>query len=669
MRRWIAHCLLGAVLGLAFLPSGAQAQSREAQAALTAVDANNFPEMHAYVSVSDATGQHIPGLSATAFTLTENETSIAQLSVLESDLGVQVGFVLDANAAFKTRDAAGVNRLDYIKQALLEFAQTSPPDADDLTVIAPEGNVVAHVSAGPAFAEAVTRYTTSFGGAADPAALITTGLNFVSDTTPRPGMRRVLVILANGLPVGAPVADLVARAQAAQIPIHTVYVGSGDALETVGAQTLRKLSQQTGGLDLWLQNSRSLAPIFEALANQRPQYRLSYRSMLSTTGQHTLAAQVKLPDGGTLTTAATGFQLRVEPPLVTLPDLPPRIDLADTAPDYALTLSLTFPDGHPRQLREAQLLVDGQPQVTHTGPGVEAFTWPLGGYTESVTHTVQVRLTDELGLIAESQPVEVFVAALPAAAASTVATQQAAIVSTTSNLLIAGLLVVGLALIGGGAFWYWRLRPPARSTVGDRTVPGQPLQSDARLARLQPRDIGETIPLKTPLPTVTRRVQMPRLHLPRIQRSARAARPAVLGKAYLEVVEAGGAGGPHEAIQLLGQPVRLGRDPQVADVVFPDRSVSRLHARIEAMDDGTFLLFDEKSTSGTWVNFTQISAEAGHTLKPGDLINLGRVQLRFKLRDLTSPSANGLSAEGPSSSTTSAGEPQTPPDTDYSNRP
>jgi pSer/pThr/pTyr-binding forkhead associated (FHA) protein len=113
---------------------------------------------------------------------------------------------------------------------------------------------------------------------------------------------------------------------------------------------------------------------------------------------------------------------------------------------------------------------------------------------------------------------------------------------------------------------------------------------------------------------------------------------ALVGSAYLEVVEPGGGSAPRPDIELLGSALSLGRDAAMADTIFHDRSVSRLHARLMPVDGG-FRLFDAGSTSGTWVNYTPLAAETGHDLQHGDLINLGRVQLRFKRRD--APASNG----------------------------
>ncbi|MBI3362771.1 MAG: FHA domain-containing protein, partial [Chloroflexi bacterium] len=104
---------------------------------------------------------------------------------------------------------------------------------------------------------------------------------------------------------------------------------------------------------------------------------------------------------------------------------------------------------------------------------------------------------------------------------------------------------------------------------------------------------------------------------------------SLTGPAFLEVVEQ--AGKAKALIDLTDGTITLGRDPASAAIGFADRSVSRLHARIEMDAEGTFRIFDADSTSGTWVNFGQVTA-AGQALRHGDLINLGRVQLRFRLR-------------------------------------
>jgi hypothetical protein len=623
MKRW---AWLWLIISLAFSGARVLAQTTPPAAALTAVDSNNFPEIRAYLSVTDAAGQHIPGLPSSAFTLTENSAPARQLSIIEADLGTQVVFVLDVNAAFKPRNEAGVTRLDFLKEAINQFAQTMT-DGDDVTLVAPEATLIAHTRSAQPVLDAVTRYESSFAGTNSQADLLSIGLNFAGDATPRPGMRRVLVVAANGLEANVPLEDLLMRAQLAQIQIHTVYVGSADGLELPSTANLRKLAAETGGQSVSLDNPGALGPIFNTILGQRQQYQLTYRSALIETGQHTLSARVQLPDGTPLSTAAFNFPLRVEPPLITLPNLPTTLE-AGTLANFPLPVQITFPDGHVRSLREGQLLVNGQTVDIRKESTLTALTWPLGNYTESLTYTVQARVTDELGLTADTQPVEVFVnvptLAVTASTASAPTSPEAPMA-----LIIGGALAVAALLIGGGAFWWWRTQP-APGLPPELTSPTRPVRRKstpgASTLPPKPRDIGDTIPVKTPLPP-KRHKTLPKMPIPNFGRG-----PKALGKACLEIVESGGGGAPREAVQIFERPVKLGRDSALAEVIFEDKSVSRLHARIAEVEPGVFRIFDEGSTSGTWVNFTQINGD-GQTLKSGDVINLGRVQLKFKLRE------------------------------------
>jgi hypothetical protein len=632
MKRFVQWMITVAVL----LASGpVLAQTAAPAAIITAVDAGNFPEMQVFVSATDAKGEHLPGLAPADFSLTENTATVTNLSLLEADLGVQAVFVLDTGEAFKTRDDAGVNRLEYILQALSTFAQNGlQVDADDLTLLAPEGTLVGHEGTRQPILDALNRYTTDFAGTADPLALLNSGLSFAGDTSPRPGMRHTVVLLSNGLRPDFPVTEVVTQALAAQIPIHTVFVGPPSAAETVGSQVMRQLSLQTGGLSVVLEGPQSLNPIFEWLAKQRKQYRLSYRSAIATTGQHSLAVGVRVPGGAPLSAAPVTFQVRVEPPIVTLTALPAQLDLAQAPGDYAVPFEINFPDGHTRLVREAQLVVNDAAVDTRTDG--TTLTWPVTAYTESFTATVAVRVTDELGLSAESEPavVAVLVSAIPS---TTAAAMTEAVPSNNMVWIAAGLAVVALALMGGGGYWLWRLRA-LRVAVGAETVPGYPVRKDPRLAKAKASvEKGDTTPATQPVRPVRRGMHLPSVPLPRFPRPPRANAARVKGKAFFEVLESG-SGGWRGEVELFGGSARVGRDGAQADIVFPDLSVSRLHARIEEVSPGVFHLYDEKSTSGTWVNYAQVPAAEGHALKPGDIVNFGRVQLRFKVREW--PAAN-----------------------------
>ena len=77
----------------------------------------------------------------------------------------------------------------------------------------------------------------------------------------------------------------------------------------------------------------------------------------------------------------------------------------------------------------------------------------------------------------------------------------------------------------------------------------------------------------------------------------------------------------------------IGRDLEVAQIVFGDSSVSRLHARIRRRN-GRYYLYDEGSASGTFLNHERLGLSP-RQLQNGDEIRLGRLHLRFQLRPPT----------------------------------
>lgn len=70
--------------------------------------------------------------------------------------------------------------------------------------------------------------------------------------------------------------------------------------------------------------------------------------------------------------------------------------------------------------------------------------------------------------------------------------------------------------------------------------------------------------------------------------------------------------------------VRLGRQLD-NDIVFNEEFVSRFHAEIR-LEEGKYVLYDNASTSGTFVNSRKIDR---CVLNSGDLISLASIQIMF----------------------------------------
>jgi hypothetical protein len=350
------------------------------------------------------------------------------------------------------------------------------------------------------------------------------------------------------------------------------------------------------------------------------------------------------------------FPLRIEAPTLSLGGVPASVvrvaashdaDLAAADPTVLdVPLVVDFPDGHARGLRLAQLLVDGQPVVTQTNPsGLTNLAWPLAAYVEAGDHQLQARIIDELGLAAESALVPVSISLqVPAAPAGAPLLTQ---VNSNWPLLAVALTGLGLAAAIGLGAWWWMARRQqllAEAEADEATVAARPVvrrvvkvNGAAPPAPPEPEPPAARPVARLSLPHVS----LPAVSLPSFRWGQRPSLAPPKGVCYFEVVEAGGGGSARPDIDLAAPHLTLGRDAAVADTVFHDRSVSRLHARV-VVQDHRVLIVDQGSTSGTWVNYTPVEGAAGCELKHGDLVNLGRVQLRFLRRD--APPANGNGA-------------------------
>jgi hypothetical protein len=74
------------------------------------------------------------------------------------------------------------------------------------------------------------------------------------------------------------------------------------------------------------------------------------------------------------------------------------------------------------------------------------------------------------------------------------------------------------------------------------------------------------------------------------------------------------------------RPNVIGRDPNKADIIIDEDSVSREHARVR-FENGQFVIYDMASSGGTYVNGNIVQRQM---LYDNDRINLGRVEMVYK---------------------------------------
>ena len=89
-----------------------------------------------------------------------------------------------------------------------------------------------------------------------------------------------------------------------------------------------------------------------------------------------------------------------------------------------------------------------------------------------------------------------------------------------------------------------------------------------------------------------------------------------------------GVEGPYagQVFLLTGQNIVVGREPDKDIALGADTTISRAHARV-VHENGEFVLYDNNSSNGTFVNSLRISMQV---LSPGDLVQFGSSKFRYE---------------------------------------
>jgi pSer/pThr/pTyr-binding forkhead associated (FHA) protein len=103
--------------------------------------------------------------------------------------------------------------------------------------------------------------------------------------------------------------------------------------------------------------------------------------------------------------------------------------------------------------------------------------------------------------------------------------------------------------------------------------------------------------------------------------------------AYLLRLEPDGRPAPVSPIPLPTPDATIGTDPVQAAIILDEPGIASLHARIQQNLTGAgYLIFDQNSLAGTWVNYEPVTQE-GYPLKHGDRVHFGHISYRFELKE------------------------------------
>lgn len=592
------------VLALVFIPSGAASQAEKQPIQITNVLTDDFPLVHVQVAAWDAAGSIVVLIPNQNLRVIENNVPFEVLSVDPIDVGMRLAFVVDPGDGV---NSTGVS-LRQVYEIASGYLQTFLIDrpwmmagVDEATVLVQEGDsteLVSAMSSDPGLiAQQLSSYTpptdNSIGRPSESGAFTRTALRRALDELQfAPGGEdkpRAIVLFTPGM--RADTSELAQRAIDADIPIYVVMARQ---VETAFWEVaLQPLAEVTGGRFETHYGGGDLEGMFETLTLRREQLHITYRSSSAAAGLRGVLVEID-SSSGTLS-AAGQYSVELAAPRVQVVSPAPGAvvnrqslegseDPSEAEPTFMTVVTeVEFPDGYPRQLGPAQLLVDGTPagqgQVVD---GRTEINWDIRAYQSAgqVPAAIQVVVSDELGMQGESSPRTVSINYI-----------QPTVSNPVDRLLL--FVALGVALVSLAAAVLLFLN---RQRLGPAFA-----QASESVADFVERVTGR--------------------------------RTALVAKAYLVPLE-GFEQAPQRSFELYGT-TAIGRSRKHADLLFhindEDSAISRLHCTILDEDDH-FAIRDEDSTNGTLINGEKITPLESVRLHDGDTIDVAPIErggLRF----------------------------------------
>jgi len=625
MRKFFA-LLLGLSLLLGAV-SSVRAQENLASATLHNAEASAFPAVSAFLDVFDAQKIFASGLKPEVVTVLENGVPLPIDSLNEIAVPLQLVVAVNQGTPLDARDANGLSRFQRVSQVIAQWAQSRPADLpDDLSLVSQAGPVINH--AAPAdFIVGLNGFQPDMRAATPNLQSLATALDTVSAQTPRLGMKRAILLITpqmESADLAASIEPYIQRAVENNIRIFIWYVDANTTFTNTSAAVFNNLAIQTGGTMFQYSGEERFPDPEVYFSGLRRVYSLTYTSRATVSGDYPLNVQVNL-SSGSVTSNEQRFNVNIQPPNPF--PVAPALQITRQAPEddpfntevlvpetQNIEIIVEFPDGHPRPITRTTLYVDGVVADENTTEPFNIFTWDLTAYTASGQHVITVEAVDNLGLNKTSMglPITITVVKPPSGPAALLAKYRTLI--TFGSIILAGLVLFFILLSG-------RLRIPSlRAAQETRRAEADPLTQT-----IQTGSVEETAPVAAAPAGQPKKRRAPSTKTESASKSGKEAAASFIR------INPDGQVAAVAPIPLAEKEIVFGTDPVQCTQILDDPSISSVHARLRLTDDGGYLLQDNNSIAGTWVNYGPIPRE-GYRLGQGDMVHFGQLMYRFMLK-------------------------------------
>ncbi|WP_455387520.1 VWA domain-containing protein [Petrachloros mirabilis] len=423
--------------------------------------------------------------------------------------------------------------------------------------------------------------------------LLRQGIDSIN-SVPSDGRRATMLIFSNGIPSTVDSGRLQDAADSVRnnnISVFVIYFGSSE--KTAEARNLKDTASRANWRYYWYTSLASIQSVYQQLIGFSKQYAITYRSKVSTSGDHLVRVAVRRADQSQVDVFTDShYNITLAPPQIAVVLSTPGglvrkgdtwdTPISQTVPaSMPISYTVTWPDSHPRTLDKFSYTVDKGPEMTVASPPSDTGTVDLN-VTDlgEGNHSLEIIAQDELGL--NSAPTDINVPINLEYPPAPLPIQ----IYRLAGAYLPYVALVASAILLVAAFVTYRKSQTVRTFV-TTTV------KSATEFFVRPR--GERKP----------------------------------AKAYL--VGINGEDASRGSLEIRGETTRLGRDDSVANIVLQDPTVSKLHAKIVEEQDGAFRIYDEGSRSGTFLNDEEVGM-GGQWIRDGDTIALGKDEFKFKLK-------------------------------------
>ena len=616
--------------------SNVNAQQNTATVTLYNVETSAFPTMTGFLDVFDAQKFFASGLTGEAVTVLENGQTLPVDSLTEMMIPLQLTVAVNQGTPLDARDANGISRFQRVAQVIAQWAQSRPADLpDDLSLVSQAGPIINHAPAAE-FITAINGFNPDFRVAVPNLQSLVTALDVVSAQTPRLGMKRAILFITPEMPdpaLASALEPIIQRAIQSNIRIFVWYVDADTTFTNTSAAIFNNLAIQTGGTMFQYSGIERFPDLEVYFAGLRRIYLLSYTSRLNSSGEHRMNVQVNTPSLGVVNSNEQVFNLNVQPPNPF--PVSPNLQITRQAPEddpfntelllpetQEIEIIIEFPDGFSRPLTRTTLYVDGMIADENTTEPFDTFTWDLTQYSSSGQHQVMVEAVDTLGLSKTSLPIPITVTVIkpPSGPVAFLAKYRTPL--TFGAIIFAGLALFAVLLSG-------RLRfLSLRAVQEERRAENDPLTQPIPLLKQEPEVAIEKSKKRKTKPKKT-------------EAGSKSSKEAF---ASFVKINPDGQFAPVPPLPVNDSEIIFGTDPVQCTLILDDASISSIHARLRITDDGGYLLLDNNSVGGTWVNYDAIPHE-GYRLRHGDMVNFGQLTYRFMLKTPPIPSSPKITVQ------------------------